>query len=185
MAMNIITEANYELIDIINTHIDDYAYHTNQPSSTLELHEVVTKDTVGISLTRINEGETVSMIVNDYVENYLTSDKSYKEIVADANDYIEDILIKLNNIFVDELNSIEDSKEEALGKTTRLADYYVQEMFNNPGQLIEIVDHTEDKYDNEKLLTKVKLRLLNEHDNISIFEKDGSLSVKPFKATQY
>lgn len=178
---NIITESNYKLLDIVNTHIDDYAYHTNQLVSVLGLHEVFTQDVVGIQLVRTDEEETVSVVINEYIENYKNSDKSYKEIVADSNEYINDLLLKLNDSFIAELELFEEDEK---GKTTRLADQYIQDLFENPGQLIEIIDHTDDKYDNEKLLTRVKLRLLNEHDNISIFEKDGALSVKPFKATK-
>ena len=49
----------------------------------------------------------------------------------------------------------EDSNR-ATGRTTRLVDYYIQELFNNPNKEIEIIDH----YDNIKAHIHLTHRLL-------------------------
>ena len=66
---------------------------------------------------------------------------------------------------------------EAKGKTTQLADLYVQLLFNNPGKFIEIIDHVDTDRTNDMLLTKIKLRLLNEHTGIAIYQEGNSLKV--------
>ena len=56
-----------------------------------------------------------------------------------------------------------DDLNRATGRTTRLIDYYIQELYNNPNKEIEIIDH----YDNIKAhihLTQMILqRLYAEH----------------------
>jgi hypothetical protein len=63
------------------------------------------------------------------------------------------------------------------GITTRLADSYVQYLFSNPNTWIEVKDNPSSSQNNSQLLTRVKLRLINEHKDLRINERDGQLMV--------
>lgn len=59
-----------------------------------------------------------------------------------------------------------DDSNRSTGRTTRLIDYYIQKLFNNPNKEIEIIDH----YDNIKahiyLTQKMLERLYTEHPRV-------------------
>ena len=61
-----------------------------------------------------------------------------------------------------------EESNRATGRTTRLVDYYIQELFNNSNKEIEIIDH----YDHIKAhihLTQIILkRFYNEHPRVKI-----------------
>ena len=49
------------------------------------------------------------------------------------------------------------------GRTTRLIDYYIQELFNNPNKEIEIIDHTTMTQSNIHLTQMILRRMYEEH----------------------
>ena len=49
------------------------------------------------------------------------------------------------------------------GQSTRLIDYYIQELFNNPNTVIEIKDHYDTIKSNIRLTQLVLRRLYEEH----------------------
>lgn len=49
------------------------------------------------------------------------------------------------------------------GRTTRLIDYYIQELYNNPNKEIEIIDHSNIQQSNIHLTQMILNRLYNEH----------------------
>lgn len=59
-----------------------------------------------------------------------------------------------------------DDSNRATGRTTRLVDYYIQELFNNPNSEIEIIDHTNNQQSNVHLTQMILRRLDNEHPGI-------------------
>ena len=61
----------------------------------------------------------------------------------------------------------EDSNR-ATGRTTRLVDYYIQELFNHPNEEVEIIDHTNTQQSNTHLTQLVLQRMYNEHRQIKI-----------------
>ena len=61
----------------------------------------------------------------------------------------------------------EDSNK-ATGRTTRLVDYYIQELFNHPNEEVEIIDHTNTQQSNTHLTQLVLQRMYNEHRQIKI-----------------
>ena len=61
----------------------------------------------------------------------------------------------------------EDSNR-ATGRTTRLVDYYIQKLFNNPNEEVEIIDHTNTQQSNTHLTQLVLQRMYNEHRQIKI-----------------
>ena len=50
-----------------------------------------------------------------------------------------------------------------IGNTTRAADYYIQRIFNNPGEVIEIKDHFDHPASHKHLLKVIMNRLNLEH----------------------
>ena len=62
----------------------------------------------------------------------------------------------------------EDLKLRATGRTTRLVDFYIQELFNNKNTEIKIKDHTDDRRSNNYLMYKVLNRLENEHKVVKV-----------------
>ena len=56
----------------------------------------------------------------------------------------------------------------ATGRTTRLVDYYIQELFNNPNEEVEIIDHTNTQQSNIHLTQLILQRVYNEHRPIKI-----------------
>ena len=56
----------------------------------------------------------------------------------------------------------------ATGRTTRLVDYYIQELFNNPNSEIEIIDHTNIQQSNIHLTQMILRRMYEEHRNAKI-----------------
>ena len=56
----------------------------------------------------------------------------------------------------------------ATGRTTRLVDYYIQELFNHPNEEIEIIDHTNTQQSNTHLTQLILQRMYNEHRQIKI-----------------
>ena len=61
----------------------------------------------------------------------------------------------------------EDSNR-ATGRTTRLVDYYIQELFNHPNEEVEIIDHTNTQQSNTHLTQLILQRMYNEHRQIKI-----------------
>ena len=49
------------------------------------------------------------------------------------------------------------------GRTTRLVDFYIQELYNNSNKEIIIKDHYENNESNRYLLSRIKYRLEKEH----------------------
>ena len=56
----------------------------------------------------------------------------------------------------------EDSNR-ATGRTTRLVDYYIQELFNHPNEEVEIIDHTTMTQSNIHLTQMILRRMYEEH----------------------
>lgn len=54
-------------------------------------------------------------------------------------------------------------KYRASGRTTRLVDKYVQELFNNLGEWVRISDHFPGRRANEMLMAKIRRRMEIEH----------------------
>ena len=61
----------------------------------------------------------------------------------------------------------EDSNR-GTGRTTRLVDYYIQELFNHPNEEVEIIDHTNTRQSNTHLTQLILQRMYNEHRQIKI-----------------
>lgn len=61
----------------------------------------------------------------------------------------------------------------ATGRTTRLVDYYIQELFNNPNKEIEIIDHHNTQQSNIHLTQLILRRMYEEHRcNIKIIKQN-------------
>lgn len=69
----------------------------------------------------------------------------------------------------------------AVGNTTRLADYYIQKLFNNIGDFIKIEDHHCSLTVDESLVERIKQRLFNEHSGISIEVKGTKIKINDRK----
>ena len=63
-----------------------------------------------------------------------------------------------------------DNKDSnrATGRTTRLIDYYIQELFNHPNEEIKIVDHTNTQQSNIHLTQMILRRMYEEHRGVKI-----------------
>lgn len=61
-----------------------------------------------------------------------------------------------------------EESDRSTGRTTRLIDYYIQELFNNPNSEIEIIDHTNTQQSNIHLTQMILRRLDNEHRGVKI-----------------
>ena len=61
----------------------------------------------------------------------------------------------------------EDSNR-ATGRTTRLVDYYIQKLFNNPNEEIEIIDHYDTIKAHIHLTQMILRRLYEEHRGVKI-----------------
>lgn len=74
----------------------------------------------------------------------------------------------------------------ASGRTTRLVDKYIQDLFNCPGEWINIHDHAEwhvGRKATELLMSRIATRMLSEH-GISIERKCGSFLRIPHECAQ-
>lgn len=56
----------------------------------------------------------------------------------------------------------------ASGRTTRLIDYYIQELFNNPNKEINIIDHTDNQQSNSYLTQMILRRFYVEHPFVKV-----------------
>ena len=77
--------------------------------------------------------------------------------------YIEPCVLDEHKEF---LQKVEEELEENLrstGRTTRLIDYYIQELFNHPFDTIEIIDHTNNQQSNVHLTQMILKRMYEEH----------------------
>jgi len=67
-----------------------------------------------------------------------------------------------------------------IGNTTRLVDYYIQHLFNNPGDEIKIVDHYDVKPAHRYLLDRIINRLQLEHKSrVFIVDYDKNTLLLP------
>lgn len=74
---------------------------------------------------------------------------------------------------------LEENNDRATGRTTRLVDSYIQELFNNKGSYIDIKDHYNSREADRILVNKIEKRLQSEHRVIyTIKEKDRSFIMK-------
>ena len=61
-----------------------------------------------------------------------------------------------------------NDSNRATGRTTRLVDHYIQELFNNPNKEIEIIDHTNTQQSNIHLTQMILRRTYEEHRGVKI-----------------
>ena len=61
-----------------------------------------------------------------------------------------------------------NDSNRATGRTTRLVDYYIQELFNHPNEEIKIVDHTNTQQSNIHLTQMILRRIYEEHRGVKI-----------------
>ena len=61
-----------------------------------------------------------------------------------------------------------EESNRATGRTTRLVDYYIQELFKHPNEEVEIIDHINTQQSNIHLTQLVLQRMYNEHRQIKI-----------------
>ena len=59
-------------------------------------------------------------------------------------------------------------ENRATGRTTRLVDYYIQELFNHPNEEIEIIDHNNTQQSNIHLTQMILRRMYEEHRGVKI-----------------
>lgn len=88
---------------------------------------------------------------------------------------IDQIFKELNNqnntlLNFDPCDCLWDNNDanRSTGRTTRLADYYIQELFNNPNKEIEIIDHTNDQQSNIHLTQRILHRIFDEFRGVKI-----------------
>lgn len=62
----------------------------------------------------------------------------------------------------------DSDSNRATGRTTRLVDYYIQKLFNNPNEEIEIIDHYNIQQSNIHLTQMILRRLYEEHRGVKI-----------------
>lgn len=62
----------------------------------------------------------------------------------------------------------DNNSNRATGRTTRLVDYYIQKLFNNPNEEIKIIDHYNIQQSNIHLTQMILRRLDNEHRGVKI-----------------
>lgn len=67
-----------------------------------------------------------------------------------------------------DIDDIWNDEYRCTGRTTRLADYYVQQLLNNPNKEIEIIDHWDNIKAHIQLTTTILHRLFDEHKGIKI-----------------
>jgi hypothetical protein len=66
----------------------------------------------------------------------------------------------------EKINEIDELLDRATGRTTRLIDQYVQDIFNHPNEWQKITDHWQDMYPkrtSRHIFDKLMNRLRNEH----------------------
>ena len=61
-----------------------------------------------------------------------------------------------------------NDSNRATGRTTRLVDHYIQELFNNPNKEIEIIDHNNTRQSNIHLTQMILKRIYEEHRGVKI-----------------
>lgn len=88
---------------------------------------------------------------------------------------IDQILKELNNqnnslLSPDPYDCLWDDNnaDRCTGRTTRLVDYYIQELFNNPNKDIEIIDHCDTIKNNIHLTQRILHRIFEEFKGIKI-----------------
>lgn len=79
---------------------------------------------------------------------------------------------------------IDKGKEHRTGRTTRLADDYIQDLFDNIGEKFVIKDHRDDFNSNLHLCNIITSRLSSEHPNVYIKKENnkGELSLTLLKS---
>lgn len=68
-----------------------------------------------------------------------------------------------------------DLKHRKTGRSTRLVDKYIQDLFNRCGEWVEIFDHFRGRQASERLVRLIQRRLMNEHgitNNALEFDRD-------------
>ena len=74
---------------------------------------------------------------------------------------------------------LEENNDRGTGRTTRLIDSYIQELFNNKGSHIDIKDHYNSREADRILVNKIEKRLQSEHFvTYTIKEKVRGFSMK-------
>lgn len=58
---------------------------------------------------------------------------------------------------------LSDLKHRKTGRTTRLVDMYIQDLFNRRGEWVKIFDHFRGRQASEMLVRLIQRRLMNEH----------------------
>lgn len=118
-------------------------------------------------LTKINNMKNKQ---TTFLERLIEEEKAFKEFLNTSNK--RGILYGLSNTEIKENTETMKPKiteKRADGNTTRLVDYYIQELFNNFGNFVIIKDHHDDQRSHKNLLNKVLKRLELEHKNIIVY----------------
>lgn len=75
-------------------------------------------------------------------------------------------------------------KFRATGRTTRLADKYIQELFDNPGEWVGITDHYPSRRAYELLMMIICRRVAYEHQIVLDFDRRNCSLRIPLDAAQ-
>lgn len=61
-----------------------------------------------------------------------------------------------------------DDELRATGRTTRLVDKYIQDLFNNRGEWITVIDHWGSRHANDYLVERIIKRFHNEYNAVIV-----------------
>ena len=78
---------------------------------------------------------------------------------------------------IDTIREIENNLR-ASGRTTRLIDYYVQELFKNKNTDIEIRDHNKGRMSALYLMDKIVNRIKSEHPRVAVISNNVNCTLK-------
>lgn len=97
------------------------------------------------------------------IKNFL---ESYKQLESVKNHHIRNIIHRIEESFPDTTitNVLKELSERATGRSTRLVDEYIQELFND-GQII-VEDHYGTLESNRFLFDRITTRLSQEHRGV-------------------
>lgn len=162
------------LINLLEKTNDALIKYPDIEEVTLELCEIFTDSFVGIQIIARDNNNVIEQVVWEEVRNYIEEEKAFKTLLEECNIAISQILISL---YEELMKKLDEHKHRATGRTTRLADYFIQELFKNPGVFITITDHSDNKQSNDILTNLIQSRLFNEHKNIRLQRQNNSLKI--------
>ena len=112
-----------------------------------------------------------------HLQDYLNTEKKKTFDLTQENSHYQTLMSRANRLIENSIPLRLDGPEKS-GRTTRLVDYYIDQLFIEKNHTVVVADHTGDMGDKSRLINRIRDRVKREHQLKLIVKNGNQLSLK-------